>query len=547
MRILPSAPALFYAITAGGAIAAAPPNDTFAGRSLVTLAGSTGTNVEATVEASEPALQLDRPAAGTLWWRFEPSVSGWYEISTAGSAIDTVLAVYTGTAINTLSRVASANDDALNILVKTSRVQFHAAAGISYAVQIGSYNDAERGAVVLGIQPISPPANRVTSLTYSPDAPFNITGGDQTISFTVGLEHNAGLDFATLSVVRPDGVLLTARSFSGSERIAGNAMAGTYLVTVTVPRYAPTGNYSFWINGFSGNVVDRPDLQGGGWVWTSLPSSVTSHFAVLNTGLQDTSPPALASAELSPAAINVTATGFLVSLTLQLTDDLSGFTTAAVSLEQMITPGQNAVLVAGNATLAERTSGTANNGQYLINFFVPQDAPTGAWQVHSTLTDRVGNVAKVTSPAALTVTKNAYDAWVIARNLTGPAAAPGADPDLDGQTNLEEFAFHTDPKRGHFHTISLSVQDRIYLFQGALPLQYAADDRLHLRFLRRRGANAGTVTTLPQFGTNLLDWSNAVNLTVIPLSANWEMVDAVDSVTISASRRRLGRVLVTAP
>ncbi len=74
--------------------AAPPVNDSYASRGVFSGGGVAGTNVEATVEANEPSPQPDLAAAGSVWWNFTPAVTGWYEITTAGSAFDTVLAGY---------------------------------------------------------------------------------------------------------------------------------------------------------------------------------------------------------------------------------------------------------------------------------------------------------------------------------------------------------------------------------------------------------------------------------------------------------------------
>jgi hypothetical protein len=537
---------LLFCSCAGGILSAVPANDAFANRAPLPMTGASGTNVEATVEAGEPAPLRESATTATVWWNFTPPAPGWYEITSSGSTFDTVLAVYRGTDLPDLVRVASADNDALNNAVTTSRVWFHAAAATAYAVQVGSYHEQFRGAIVLEIQPVAQPANRVVSLNYS-SSPVNATSSDQTITVTFSLEQSAPLDFGRLSVAGPQGSLLDAVTFSAAERIAGTAVAGTYRVNVTVPRHAPNGNYPVWITGFPADGPTIPMLQAGGWAWNSLPSSVIPHLTVTNSGSEDTAPPSLPGAFFSQSSIDVTETGVLVPLTLQISDDLSGLKTAAVSLEQTITGSQTAVLVAGTATASNRTSGTALSGEYLIQFFVPQNAPAGNWQLRCVLADRLGNTANITPSGTLTVTKNPYPAWVTARNLTGPAADPGADPDHDGQTNLEEFAFHTDPKVPQFDPISLSVPEQLYLFQGAPPLQHMSGDRLHIRFLRRRGANAGTISTVPQFGADLSNWSAATDLVVTPLSADWEMVDARDTATLSTIPRRLGRVLVTIP
>jgi hypothetical protein len=234
-------------------------------------------------------------------------------------------------------------------------------------------------------------------------------------------------------------------------------------------------------------------------------------------------------------------------LTLDITDNLSGFSSASVSLEQVVSPSLNATLASTTATSAHRTSGTALNGRYQLQFYIPQDAPAGVWSLQCEVRDALGNTSRVPSPATLTVNKVPFTAWAIAQGLTGPGALPDADPDNDGQSNLEEFSFHTDPKRGSFKSVSATTPDRVYLFQGALPLQYSSGGQLHLRFLRRRGMNAGNITTVAQFASEFPGWSAASDVTVSPFSAEWEMVDARDSVPSSAANRRFGRVLVTMP
>jgi hypothetical protein len=289
------------------------------------------------------------------------------------------------------------------------------------------------------------------------------------------------------------------------------------------------------------------ELLAGSWVWNSLPAGTDPFIPVTNTGQVDTAPPVLSAAAFSQASVDVTTEGVLVPLTLDITDNLSGFSSASVSLEQAVSAGQNAILASTVATPAHRISGTALNGRYQVQFFLPQNSPAGVWSLYCELSDILGNSFRVASAATLTVDKIPYTAWVIAHGLTGPGALPDADPDLDGQRNVEEFAFHTDPKRGTFRVISLSVPDRVYLFQGALPLPYLTGGELHLRFLRRRGANAGNVTTVAQFGADASGWSPATNVTVSPFSAEWEMVDARDPIPPGPGRRRFGRVLVTMP
>ncbi|HEX2748075.1 MAG TPA: hypothetical protein VHM91_08760, partial [Verrucomicrobiales bacterium] len=523
--------------------AAAPSNDSFASRAELNLSGATGTNAEATIEAGEPRQLPGVMPSGTVWWTFTPAVSGWYEISTAGSAVDTVLNVYRGSSLSSLSGVAAADDDALDDSVSTSRVRFQATGGEPYAIQAGSFNNTA-GAIVLAVQPVAEPQERVTALSLSPAAPFEVSTAEQVVTITFSLKQNAALDYGTLFVTRPDGGMLREQEFTAAQRISGTASEGTYQLSVTLPRYAAGGNYPLWITAYSVNPADA-GLAGGGWVWTSLPSAVAPYFTVSNSGSADVSAPVLASAVLPQSSVDVTGAGVVVPLTLQITDNLSGFASASVLLEQTVNAEQTDVLAAGTVGPANRTSGTAVDGQYQVQFFVPQDAPAGTWKLRCELTDTLGNRNSVLSSAVLTVTKNPYPAWATAQGLTGVDALPDADPDQDGQSNLQEFAFHTDPKHADLKQISPSVPERVYRFKGAVPLQYSSGGELRLRYLRRRGDNAGATTTVPQFGNGLTDWTAAVDLTVTPFSADWEMVEARDPA--GAATRRFGRVLVTLP
>lgn len=86
-----------------------PSNDFFADAEA--LNGTTGTltisNAGATVETHE-ANHNGEIHSGSLWYRFDSSNQGLLKLSTGTSAIDNVIAVYTGNSIETLDRVISA-------------------------------------------------------------------------------------------------------------------------------------------------------------------------------------------------------------------------------------------------------------------------------------------------------------------------------------------------------------------------------------------------------------------------------------------------------
>jgi List-Bact-rpt repeat protein len=128
-------------------IEGAPTNDDFAdaaaiGGELSQLAA--GTTKFATPQAGEPD-HAGEPAAHSVWFSWTPAASGPVAISTCSSfySLDTVLAVYTGSAIDSLNPVA-ANDDAPAAGVSpgctaaNSEVRFTVTAGTAYRIAVDS-------------------------------------------------------------------------------------------------------------------------------------------------------------------------------------------------------------------------------------------------------------------------------------------------------------------------------------------------------------------------------------------------------------------------
>lgn len=163
-------------------LAAAPANDHFADRIALRglVVSTSGDNLGATVEAGEPAPYGVNPRPASVWWSWTAPASGmtlvnctnsWrYVNGLPGSApLDTVLAVYTGTALTNLSLIAS-NDDAAG--GSWSQVQFTARAGAVYQIVVAGFNLQATGSVSLNIY--GPPASGAPVLPLvSLSAPTN--------------------------------------------------------------------------------------------------------------------------------------------------------------------------------------------------------------------------------------------------------------------------------------------------------------------------------------------------------------------------------------
>jgi hypothetical protein len=129
-----------------------PAADMFADATILTGAFATdsGSNTEATVEMGEPDPAADLPPAGgpvnSVWWQWTAPSDGMVEVNTVGSALDTVLAAYTGSAVDALT-LLGANDDFYDM---QSRVLFQATAGTTYHFSVDGFQ-ADTGSIVLNL------------------------------------------------------------------------------------------------------------------------------------------------------------------------------------------------------------------------------------------------------------------------------------------------------------------------------------------------------------------------------------------------------------
>ena len=143
---------------AGGAIGSfnlamghAPANDDF--ENAAPLSGPSpngfGVNATATSEPGEPD-HAGNASGRSLWWRWTAPATESVQIDTCGGyGPDTVLAVYTGDAVDALSLVAS-NDD-LASCAPGSGVTFTASAGTTYQIAVDSAAGSNAGYIGLSI------------------------------------------------------------------------------------------------------------------------------------------------------------------------------------------------------------------------------------------------------------------------------------------------------------------------------------------------------------------------------------------------------------
>jgi subtilisin family serine protease len=141
----------------------APPNDLFAnGQVLSGDNGSVaGTTALATKESGEPN-HAGNPGGHSVWYRWTAPSDGTLTVNTAGSAFNTLLAAYTGGAVNALT-LQAANDDTGG---PQSMVQFGVTSGTTYHLAVdgrkGASGDLTLGWSFAGIPP--PPGGPANDL-----------------------------------------------------------------------------------------------------------------------------------------------------------------------------------------------------------------------------------------------------------------------------------------------------------------------------------------------------------------------------------------------
>jgi hypothetical protein len=135
-----------------------PPNDAFA---AATDAGTLPAHLTvdttlATLETGEPAFLSCATTNKTVWYTVTRPTSAVVTLSTAGSDFNTVMAVYTGSSLGSLTEVGCNND--FNGTPQ-SQLTFLASAGVTYHVQIGGFLFPLAGNLVFELSEIAAPPN----------------------------------------------------------------------------------------------------------------------------------------------------------------------------------------------------------------------------------------------------------------------------------------------------------------------------------------------------------------------------------------------------
>lgn len=226
-----------------GAPASIPANDSFANAFTVAVTSAsvsaTGTNIQASKELGEPN-HASSAGGRSVWWKFTAPAAGRMTVTTLGSNFDTLLAAYTGTAVGSLTALAS-NDDAETVQQnpnddrkRTSIVAFDVTAGTTYFLAVDGW-DSLFGQITLNLS-LAAVAGTAPTITTQPVA-RTVTAGTGT----------------TFSVTATGGILSYQWYFNGS---AISAATGPDY-TITSAQTTNAGSYHVVVSNFYGSVTSN--------------------------------------------------------------------------------------------------------------------------------------------------------------------------------------------------------------------------------------------------------------------------------------------------
>jgi hypothetical protein len=309
-----------------------PANDPFAGAwTLTGLSVTTnGSNVGASKETGEPN-HAGNAGGRSVWFNWTAPANTPIRVDTIGSSFNTLLAVYTGSAVNALTAIA-ANNDAPGGGTTASLVEFAATQGTTYRIAIdanrgfqlpngGNYllhlqalgsasiTSPTNGAVFQSGTPIpfdvqasvpNPPITRVDLygaagfIGSDATAPYSITASNSplaTNSFYAVAVDSAGLSW-TSAVVRVAVLSLGVTIVSPPD---GQLYANTNPITINAATLLSSGtmtNVEFLVDGVS---VGEDAISPYSTVWSGVTPGTHRLTAVghVDNGLSYTSAPVL--------------------------------------------------------------------------------------------------------------------------------------------------------------------------------------------------------------------------------------------------------------
>jgi hypothetical protein len=240
----------------------------------------------------------------------------------------------------------------------------------------------------------------VTSISFTPAA-IDVSSGPQSITVDLGLADDiSGVDFTPdrfvefrVYLASPSGKQLQYLSRPDFASVSGTTLNGVWRGAVSIPRLSEGGLWSV-------RLVQTVDFAGNQVLYTTAQLSAAglpTTFAVISS-IEDTTAPVVTGLSFVPPVIDTSAGLQTVTVSLNVSDDLSGLdfsndTTGATFLHGITftSPSGGQTRQAANLQF-HLSAGTPTNGTWTAAVVFPRFSEGGTWKASLTaIQDHVHN------------------------------------------------------------------------------------------------------------------------------------------------------------
>lgn len=429
-----------------------PDNNDFANAPAVALTAATGrwsgSNVNSYKQHDEPYHVSNEPGGSSVWWKWAAPASGSLKVTTRDSTFDTMLAVYTGSAVGALTQLASNDDEQAPgtvpdeaTRIRTSIVTLAVTAGTTYHFAVDGWA-SEQGSVFLNLELTSAPVI-VTSPTSR-----TVNGGAST-TFTVAAYGKDATSSTVSYQWRKGGTAIPGATASSYTLNAVTlADAGSYDVVVSnALGNAASAAATLTVNQATQSIVFQTPAS---LVYGSAPFTLN---AVASSGLPVTFSLESGPAQLSGAQLTLTGVG-----TVRVRASQAGnaqFAPAPEVVRDITAAPAPATVQLGNlsatydgaaksASVTTNPAGLATSVTYAGSGTAPTNA--GSYAVVATVTDPnysgSANGTLVIAPAGQTITfaplaDRAFSSTPITLSATASSGLPVSFTLVDGPADLQ--------------------------------------------------------------------------------------------------------------
>lgn len=274
--------------------------------------------------------------------------------------------------------------------------------------------------------------------SFTPD-PVDVTTASQTVTLDFTLDDPNGVfSYGNVFIYDASNRFIDSIFFDSSHG-SGNQ----YSVDLLISRYSAPGTWRVDFLLVDQNS-DETDVSGG------IPNPGDDEFIVINTGTVDVTPPLVSSIAITPVTLDTTAAPGDLSVTVSISDDLSGISYAFLNF---VDPS------GATAFYKYVDSSIIVGGSFTVNQTLPQGSQPGVWRCELSTRDLAGNYRTygpdafetpfpVPADAQFTigpVSSSTYAGFAGGYGLTGPDALPAGNPDADWANNALELLLGLNP------------------------------------------------------------------------------------------------------